>query len=254
MNLELFTSPLQNKKVLVGLSVYNQRHHIDSFCSFIHQELPFATILIIDDNSPDGTGKFLDHLSQSLPYLKVLHRPKPLPISLAHVALMEFACDKQFDFLITLDPHYRKSPNNLTLIYQKLVHDHKDFILVSSRLSFFDFFLRPTSIFYFFINFWMCRFFQVPFLGGTSLIRGHTTELLTKLKPRHLKTEGMGFFLDTLIHIAELTPHFQEIEIPHQVPNDQKSSKRISEACEFLAFMWPYFMKKFFILISNFRK
>jgi len=59
----------------VVLPTYNERDNIASMVSAINASLPSANILIVDDNSPDGTGQLADALAESEPRVSVLHRP-----------------------------------------------------------------------------------------------------------------------------------------------------------------------------------
>ncbi|MBV8313222.1 MAG: glycosyltransferase, partial [Planctomycetaceae bacterium] len=65
-------------RLLVSLATYNEAGNLQSLVQTIRQFAPRSSILIIDDNAPDGTGKIADELAVELPAIHVMHRPGKL--------------------------------------------------------------------------------------------------------------------------------------------------------------------------------
>ena len=65
-------------KTLVFTATYNESDNVGNILSEIFQHLPDAEILVVDDNSPDGTGDLLDRLAEANPAIHVIHRPSKL--------------------------------------------------------------------------------------------------------------------------------------------------------------------------------
>ncbi|MEJ7592869.1 MAG: glycosyltransferase [Planctomycetaceae bacterium] len=63
-------------KTLITLCTFNERENIVELIPELHAVAPDATILVIDDNSPDGTGQLADQLSSADPRVQILHRRK----------------------------------------------------------------------------------------------------------------------------------------------------------------------------------
>ena len=61
-------------RTLLIIPTYNERENLTLLCTQIHDALPAADLLIVDDNSPDGTGELADSLAAKHSYLKVMHR------------------------------------------------------------------------------------------------------------------------------------------------------------------------------------
>ena len=95
--------PTQQPRILVSLATYNERGNLRSLVEEIRQFAPHASILIIDDNSPDGTGRLADELRATLPDIHVIHRPGKLGLGTAILAGMRFAVDQGFDYFLNLD-------------------------------------------------------------------------------------------------------------------------------------------------------
>ena len=61
-------------KVLITIPTYNERESIEPIVKRARAAVPEADILIVDDNSPDGTGEIADQLAAADEHVKVLHR------------------------------------------------------------------------------------------------------------------------------------------------------------------------------------
>jgi dolichol-phosphate mannosyltransferase len=97
-------------RLLVSLATYNESGNIRPLVETIRQYAPVASILIIDDNSPDGTGKIADELCGSLADIHVIHRPGKQGLGTATLAAIRFAIDHGFDLLLNLDADFSHPP------------------------------------------------------------------------------------------------------------------------------------------------
>jgi dolichol-phosphate mannosyltransferase len=98
---------------LVALATYNEIETLPSLVAAIHSELPDAHVLVVDDNSPDGTGRWCDEEAARSPWFSVLHRPGKLGLGSASWAAMQAAIDHGVEFLITLDADWSHPPEVL---------------------------------------------------------------------------------------------------------------------------------------------
>lgn len=100
-------------RLLVSLATYNERDNIAPLVQAIHQQVPHADILIIDDNSPDGTGQLADDLASRDSQIHVLHRPGKLGLGTATVAAIQYAMEQYYDLLLNLDADFSHPPRYL---------------------------------------------------------------------------------------------------------------------------------------------
>lgn len=96
--------------LLITLCTYNERENIEQLIPEILGYVPEASILIVDDNSPDGTGKFADELAASDPRVRVLHRPGKQGLGTATVAAFQYGIEHAFDLLLNLDADFSHPP------------------------------------------------------------------------------------------------------------------------------------------------
>jgi dolichol-phosphate mannosyltransferase len=100
-------------RTLVSLATYNERDNLPRLLDEIHQVLPNADILVIDDNSPDGTGRVADERAAADPRIQILHRAGKLGLGTAIMAGMRHAIDRDYDYLINMDADFSHHPRYL---------------------------------------------------------------------------------------------------------------------------------------------
>jgi dolichol-phosphate mannosyltransferase len=101
------------QRTLVALATYNERDNLQELLTAIRRHAPAVEALVIDDNSPDGTGELADQLSRDNPWLHVMHRAGKLGLGTALLAAMQFAMAQNYDLLVTMDADGSHSPRYL---------------------------------------------------------------------------------------------------------------------------------------------
>src|SRR5262245_28158248 len=97
-------------RLLVTLCTYNERGNVAELIREIWRFASAADILIIDDNSPDGTGQVADDLAANDARVHVLHRPGKLGLGSAILAGIRYAIDRDYALLINLDADFSHPP------------------------------------------------------------------------------------------------------------------------------------------------
>lgn len=99
--------------MLVCLATYNELENLPSLVAAIRAQLPDADVLVVDDNSPDGTGRWCDQQARDAPWFTVIHRAGKLGLGSATWAAMHEAIRRGEDLLITLDADWSHPPEAL---------------------------------------------------------------------------------------------------------------------------------------------
>ncbi len=97
-------------RLLVSLATYDEATNLRPLVGTIRQFAPHASILVIDDNSPDGTGRIADELRAELPGIDVIHRSGKLGLGTAVLTGMKYAIDNDFDYFLNLDADFSHPP------------------------------------------------------------------------------------------------------------------------------------------------
>jgi dolichol-phosphate mannosyltransferase len=100
-------------RVLVSLATYNERDNLGPLVDEIRKVLPQADVLVVDDDSPDGTGRLADDLAATDARLHVLHRAGKLGLGTAILTAMHYAMDHGFDYHINMDADFSHHPRYL---------------------------------------------------------------------------------------------------------------------------------------------
>jgi len=117
-------------RILVTLATYNERENVTPLIREIQQSIPSAAVLVIDDNSPDGTGNIADELAAANPSVHVLHRPGKQGLGTATLAAMRYAMDHDYDLMVNMDADFSHHPRYLPGV---LAGMKKNDIMIGSR-------------------------------------------------------------------------------------------------------------------------
>ena len=93
-------NPSQDR-TLIAVATYNERENLGTLVQAIRATVPTADVLILDDNSPDGTGAAADALAKQDARVHVIHRTGKLGLGTAILAIMHYAMEKNYDLLVT---------------------------------------------------------------------------------------------------------------------------------------------------------
>ncbi|MEN0110606.1 MAG: polyprenol monophosphomannose synthase [Planctomycetota bacterium] len=100
-------------RTLVAVATYNEIENLPSLVDAIEGALPDADVLVVDDNSPDGTGRWADERAAADPRVGVIHREGKLGLGSATFAAMRHAIDAGYDAIATLDADWSHPPGRL---------------------------------------------------------------------------------------------------------------------------------------------
>ena len=105
-------------KVLVIIPTYNERENLPAIVPLILDPLPYE-ILVVDDQSPDGTGAIADGLAQKYPgRLHVLHRTGKRGLGLSYLDGFRWALEHQADLVCQMDADLSHDPKYLPDLVQ----------------------------------------------------------------------------------------------------------------------------------------
>lgn len=99
--------------LLVCLPTYNERDNLAPITRAILDAEPRAEILVIDDDSPDGTGRLADELAAAEPRLHVLHRERKAGLGRAYLAGFRWALERGYAFIAEMDADFSHAPADL---------------------------------------------------------------------------------------------------------------------------------------------
>jgi dolichol-phosphate mannosyltransferase len=100
-------------KALVIVPTYNEAENVGVLLPRILEQDPCIEVLVVDDNSRDGTGDLVDKMGQTEPRLHCLHRPGKMGLGTAYVDGFKYALERDYDFVFEMDADFSHDPDSL---------------------------------------------------------------------------------------------------------------------------------------------
>jgi dolichol-phosphate mannosyltransferase len=98
------------ERILVVVPTYNEAMNLPLIVPQILAQDPQLEVLVVDDNSPDGTGRIADDLAAAEPRVHVLHRPGKAGLGKAYLAGFHWALEREFEFIFEMDADFSHDP------------------------------------------------------------------------------------------------------------------------------------------------
>lgn len=100
-------------RVVIVMPTYNERQNLEIIAGRIREAVPDADLLVVDDNSPDGTGDLADKLAERDARVQVMHRTEKAGLGRAYVAGFTWALDGGYDLIVEMDADGSHRPEDL---------------------------------------------------------------------------------------------------------------------------------------------
>jgi len=100
-------------KTLVVVPTYNERENLPRLATRLLALPTPVDLLVVDDNSPDGTGKLADELAGKHAQIHVLHRSAKNGLGRAYIAGFEWALERDYEFVFELDGDFSHDPDDI---------------------------------------------------------------------------------------------------------------------------------------------
>jgi dolichol-phosphate mannosyltransferase len=120
-------------KTLVIIPTYNESDNIERIVPIVLEKDPSIHVLIVDDNSPDGTGRIADSMSRENDRILVIHRQSKAGLGTAYLTGFKFALQKGYDLIFEMDCDFSHDPKYLPHFLQAI--READLVLGSRYIS-----------------------------------------------------------------------------------------------------------------------
>ena len=124
-------------RYLVALTTYNELENLPALVDEIFRHAPQADVLVVDDNSPDGTGDWVRERAACEPRLKLLARPGKQGQGSAVVAGLRYAVEHGYDYVVTMDADFSHHPRYIPHMLQGVSEGPQAYdVMIGSRYVF----------------------------------------------------------------------------------------------------------------------
>jgi len=201
-------------KVTVIIPTYNEIENIDSILKAIRSSVPDAELLVVDDNSPDGTGQQAEKTAKEIGRVRVLHRPGKEGLGTAYRDAFKLVLDGDTDVIITMDADFSHDPATIPLFLDAVRNGAE--IVVGSR-----YIKNGMSVNWplhrLLLSKWGNRYtafmLKIKVHDCTTGFRAFTSDAIKKINVLKTISEGYAFGTETLFRASGLTD-CQIVEVP----------------------------------------
>jgi dolichol-phosphate mannosyltransferase len=100
-------------RTVIVMPTYNERQNLEIIAGRVRESIPAADLLVVDDNSPDGTGDLADKLAETDQHIQVMHRTEKAGLGRAYVAGFSWALERGYDVIVEMDADGSHRPEDL---------------------------------------------------------------------------------------------------------------------------------------------
>ncbi len=200
------------KKILVFTATYNEAENIKKLVTSINNQPCQPDILIVDDNSPDGTRNIIQVMQKNFKNLFLINRNKKLGLDTAHKIAYNYALSNKYNILITMDADLSHDPNEIENFIKHL--DNFPFVIGSRYMSGGKNLMKKQRLILSKFGNLLIRFFlKIDCTEYTSSFRGFNLNKLENFNLNLVQTKGYSFFMGTIYEIAKKKFMIKEIPI-----------------------------------------
>lgn len=216
------------RRVLVCIPTYDERETLPATVSRLRSAVPEADVLVIDDNSPDGTGACADELAAADPAVNVLHRPAKLGLGAAYVTGFEWGLDRNYDILVEMDADGSHQPEELPKLLAAL--DEADLVLGSRWVAGGEVENWPLSRLLLSRggNIYTRTVLGMDLADATGGFRAYRADVLRKLPLRDVASQGYCFQVD--LAWQAIRAGFRVVEVPITFVERRQGYSKMSRA------------------------
>ena len=121
---------------IVIIPTYNEKENIENIIRAVFCLEKTFNILIIEDNSPDGTADIVRRMQSEFPErLFMIERKGKLGLGTAYITGFKWAIENKYDYVFEMDADFSHNPNDLPRLYQKCANEGYDVAIGSRYIS-----------------------------------------------------------------------------------------------------------------------
>jgi dolichol-phosphate mannosyltransferase len=111
----------EQHRSLVVLPTYNEKENVESIVTAILGQSDDFDVLVVDDNSPDGTGQIVDRLSETERRIHVMHRAEKRGLGTAYIEGFMWALAREYEYVFEMDADFSHDPADLARLRAPLI-------------------------------------------------------------------------------------------------------------------------------------
>lgn len=184
-------------KALVIIPTYNESQNAENIITEVLQQSEMVEVLIVDDNSPDGTADIVKRMMQTNPRIHIIQRERKMGLGTAYVAGFKYAIQHQFDFVFEMDADFSHNPKEIPVMLSKM--DQCDVVIGSRYIKGVNVVNWPMKrlILSYSANIYTRIITGMPVYDATAGFKCYKRKVLETINIDGLRSNGYAFQIET---------------------------------------------------------
>jgi dolichol-phosphate mannosyltransferase len=199
---------------IVIIPTYRERENIEEMISSVSSLSLKFDILIIDDNSPDGTAGIVKGLQQSYKNLNIIERPGKMGLGTAYLTGFDWALEKGYDFIFEMDADFSHDPHDLVNLFNACNEGGADLAIGSRYISGVNVVNWPLSrvLMSYFASIYVRIITGMRIMDTTAGFKCYKKEVLKSIRSYHIRSVGYCFQIEMKFTAWKLG--YKIVEVP----------------------------------------
>lgn len=217
------------KKSIIIIPTYNELNNIQKLIPLLRSEYPEVDILVVDDNSPDGTGKAVMDIAAKDPAVKLIEREGKLGLGTAYVRGFKYMLENGYDIAIEMDADFSHDPKEVKTLLKEI--EEYDLVLGSRYIKGVNVVNWPMSrlLLSYFANVYTKVITGMPICDATGGFKCFRREVLQAIDLDKITSNGYSFQIE--MNFKAWKKGFRIKEVPiifvDRADGSSKMSKKI---------------------------
>ena len=204
-----------DSSILIAISTYNEIENLPRLVEKVREYLPDADVLVIDDNSPDGTGDWCEQKAQLDSRFRIIRRAGKEGLGTATILGLQTAIHDGYDFVVNMDADFSHDPKYLpALVAGMNGEDGPIDVMIGSRYASgggIEGWPLSRKIMSRMVNWYTRIVVGLSVSDCSGAFRCYRIETLKKLNFSDIKSKGYSFFEEILWHLENVNARFGEL-------------------------------------------
>jgi dolichol-phosphate mannosyltransferase len=199
---------------IVIIPTYKEKENIEAIVTAISSLPVKFDILIIDDNSPDGTADLVKNMQPSFRNLHLVVRDGKLGLGTAYIAGFKWALERDYNYIYEMDADFSHDPRDLIRLYKACSEDGADMAIGSRYISGVNVVNWPLSrvLMSYFASIYVRFITGMKIMDTTAGFKCYKRQVLESIQPDKIRSVGYGFQIEMKFTAWKLG--YKIVEVP----------------------------------------
>ena len=220
------------ERILIVLPTYNEKENLENMVRELKKNPYEIHLLIVDDNSPDGTGKIADSLAADDPLIHVIHREGKLGLGSAYIKGFQWALkNTDIQYIMEMDCDFSHNPEYIPSLVEPVVRGEADLVIGSRYIKGVNVVNWPLKrlLLSYFASIYTRIISGLPVKDSTGGFKCFRRKVLETIDLSHIKSDGYSFQIEMNFYCWRKKFSIKEVPIVFvdRYAGQSKMSKKI---------------------------